>query len=225
MHAGPRRAIIWHDRAGQRRTVNEPSPIGCVQIVRERVAPVSRAAWEALEDEIARACAELGCPHPHAALVPAAPAPEVWWLNLFASDAHRRQVIAAFAANQPLMTALTGLGQRKRALATTTLDVVVTAKPEVSDGMPWTLRGARAVIFCGAAEDQLVAGAAFEDADQRRYYFASFASRHQAEAARTARPSTAQILTIAPRWGLPAEEWIEAEPALWAANPRRAIRP
>ena len=66
-----------------------------LQVVRESINVGAEAAYAAVETETARACAELRCPHPHLALEPIRGPREIWWFNLFASEANRQQVIDA----------------------------------------------------------------------------------------------------------------------------------
>src|SRR5882672_11321412 len=95
-----------------------------LQVVREPIAVGDEAAYEAIEDDTARACAEFECPHPHLALEPISGPREVWWLNLFASEDDRRRVVDEYARNAPLMATLVRNSTRKAAVTGARVDLL-----------------------------------------------------------------------------------------------------
>lgn len=94
-----------------------------LQIFREPLRPGSEAAYKTIEDDTARVCAELNCPHPHLAIEPLTGPQEVWWLNVFESEADRQRVENAYAQNRALMAALERNSKRKAALTGTPINV------------------------------------------------------------------------------------------------------
>jgi hypothetical protein len=191
-----------------------------LQVVREPIAAGKEAAYEAIEQEIAHACAELGCPHPHLALEPVSGPREVWWLNLFASEVDRRRVVDEYARNAPLMAVLERNGKRKGEMTGPIVDLLCSYRPDLSRGVRLELAGARfllAIINPGAAA---VGGAVFEAGDGTLLLLRPAAARQDAErlAAGSSAGSTI-VLAVRPSWGLPATEWIDADRDFWRTNP------
>ena len=52
-----------------------------LQIYREPLKPGSEDAYRAIEEDTARVCANLKCPHPHLAMESLTGPREVWWLE------------------------------------------------------------------------------------------------------------------------------------------------
>src|ERR1700736_2146676 len=81
----------------------QSQPPQILQIYRDLLKPGSRAAYSEVEQDIARACAELGFPHPYLAIEPLTGPEEVWFLNGWESAAEQKQVADAYAKNAPLV--------------------------------------------------------------------------------------------------------------------------
>ena len=70
----------------------------------------------------------------------------------------------------------------------------------------------------------LPAGAVYEAADGTRFILRATATHDEAEAvAREAGPE-ARIFAVRPYWGMPAREWIAADPDFWSCNPMAKAR-
>jgi hypothetical protein len=93
-----------------------------LQIYREPLKPGSEAAYRAIEEDTARVCANLKCPHPHLAIESLTGPKEVWWLNTFESDAQKQQVTDAYAKSLALMTVLQRNSKRKASVTGTGAD-------------------------------------------------------------------------------------------------------
>jgi len=81
-------------------------PSQILQIYRDSLKGGSEATYKAIEEDAARICADLKCPHPHLAIESLTGPKEVWWLNAFASEAEKQRVVSDYANNRPLMAAL-----------------------------------------------------------------------------------------------------------------------
>jgi GrpB-like predicted nucleotidyltransferase (UPF0157 family) len=196
----------------------QPRSTAILLIVREPLPPGSRDAYIAIEDEIAYDCVDLGCEHSHAALEPLDGAEEVWWLNAFESDDDMKRVARTFAANRPLMAALERSRDRKRAAFGEMIETLTRFRPDLSTAAAWSLAGARFLAVASTKND-VAAAWVFEAASGERYTLKPTRTREEAEAsARTIAPG-ARVLAIQPRWGLPAWEWIEADPEFWRPSP------
>jgi hypothetical protein len=110
-----------------------------LQIFREPLKPGCATGYKTIEDDTARICAELKCPHPHIAIESLTGPPEVWWLNAFESNADRERVENAYAQNRALMSALDRNSKRKAALTDPPVNVYANYRRDLSSGRPWTL--------------------------------------------------------------------------------------
>jgi hypothetical protein len=196
---------------------NQPS---ILLIVREPLKPGAEAAYKAIEDEIARACVELKCTHPHLAMESVAGPTEVWWLNEFASDADMRRVEGEFARNRPLMAALEHHGARKRLVTDTPVNIYAVYRAELSRGHAWTLAGARFVVVATSRDALPADGSVFEAPDGVRFVMKPARTRQQADEAAQALGEGARVFAVRPYWGLPANEWVAADPEFWKESPR-----
>ena len=195
------------------------APMSLLQIYRDPLTPGREAEYDAVERDAARICARLGFPNPHLALESLTGPREVWWLNAFASEDHRKQVTRDFEANTELVKALEGIAKRREGLVGPALDQVARHRPDLG-GPAWNPAGAR--FFVVTVSRAATAGTAtvFEAPDGSFYAFTPARTRDQADAEARARGADAIVLAVRPQWGLPAPEWIAADPEFWRASPR-----
>jgi GrpB-like predicted nucleotidyltransferase (UPF0157 family) len=196
----------------------QPRTTALLLIVREPLGADQKDAYTAIEDEISRDCVELGCEHTHAALEPLEGPFEVWWLNAFASDQDLQRVGQAFAENRPLMAALERSRDRKRAAFGAMIETLTRLRPDLSRPDAWTMAGARFVVVTVTAGAVAADAWVFDAASGERYVLKPAATRAEAEAAARTLEG-ARVLAVQPQWGLPAREWIEADPEFWRPNP------
>ena len=72
----------------------------------------------------------------------------------------------------------------------------------------------------GDDEDPPVVGAVFEASDGTRFIFRSAGTRQEAEnLAAEASPPTTTTFAVRPHWGMPATDWMAADPEFWQPNP------
>jgi len=74
-----------------------PQPPRILQIHREGLKPGSEDAYRQIEDDTARICAELGCPHPYLGIESLTGSREVWFFNGYESSAERKHVVDDYA--------------------------------------------------------------------------------------------------------------------------------
>ena len=199
--------------------MDRAAPANILQIVREPLKPGREQEYRAVEDEIARTCVELGCPHVHVAMEPLAGANEVWWLGTFESDADVQRIGKAFADNRPLMAALERHSKRKAVFTEKPIDVYTTHRRDLSRGASWSLTGARFVVVAVTRGEAGVDGSVFEAPDGMLYIMKPVATREEADAASARAGEDARVFAVRPCWGFPAREWIDADPQFWAENP------
>ena len=198
--------------------IHEPAPM-LLQIYRDFVVRGSEAAYRAIEEDAARICAERSFPHPHLALEPLAGPSEVWWLNGFDSEADRQRVTRDYESDPALVAALQDVGRRKQGLVGTPLDVLARYRADLSRGAPWAVAGTRFFTVTVTAQDPKVEGSAFEAPDGTRFVFRPAHTRRQAERAAAAAGPEALVFAVRPYWGMPAKEWIAADPRFWKPSP------
>ena len=197
-------------------------PRQLLQIVREPIKEGNAAAFAAIEDETARACAELSCPHPHLALGPVKGTNEVWWFNLFVSENERQRVSDEYAKNGPLLTVLERNSKRKASLTETPVNLLLNYRADLSSDGPLELSGARFVTVTVVTDSVQLRGSFFDAPDETRLLLRPFGTREDAArwADRVGKPTT--VLAVRPFWGMPAKEWLDADPEFWAPNPTSA---
>ncbi|HKB13729.1 MAG TPA: hypothetical protein VKD69_23840 [Vicinamibacterales bacterium] len=192
----------------------EPAKI--LQIVRERLKPGSEAAYAAIEEEIARASASLGCPHAYLGAQSVDGPPDVWWFNGYESSSEQAGVADAYAKNEALMAVLLANSLRKAELTLAPIEVITHYRPDASSGPPWVLGTGRFLLI--AATNESHAGTAFETADGGRYLITPFETRERADAARALAGPESYVLAVRPHWSFPAQEWVAADPMFWSGQ-------
>jgi hypothetical protein len=185
-------------------------------IHRDVLKPGTEATYKTIEQDAARFCAELKCPNAHLALESLTPPTEVLWLTAYDSEAEKQKIIDDYAANQPLTTALAGITKRREGLLTTDVDIFTVYKEDLSRGNPWSPAGTRFVVVTMTTRGDRLEGSVFEAPDGTRFGLSGFKTREAAEAAVAAVGREARVFAVRPYWGLPAKEWIAADPEFWA---------
>ncbi len=196
----------------------EEHPPQILQIYRDFVNRGSEAAFRRVEEDAARICAELDCPNVHLALESLAAPAEVWWLTPYVSEADKQRVADGYALNPALMAALEGIAERKAGLVGTPVDVIANYRAELSRGA-WQVAGARFFVVTMTKGDPGSGGAAFEAADGMRFIFRAFGAGQDAEACVNQSGPDTRLFAVRPYWGMPAREWIAADPEFWEPNP------
>lgn len=186
-----------------------------LQIYRDRILAGQEATFRTIEEDAARICVARGCPHPHIAVESLRQPTEVWWLNAYESEAQREQVFAAYGRNAALMAALNEILERKKGVVAVPEEVFATYSPELSVGAEsWPCNARFFVITTDSPRrpDALV----FEAPDARRYVFHPARELSVAQAIASERGA---LYAVRPYWGMPAPEWIAADPEFWSVNP------
>jgi len=185
-------------------------PPQILEIYRDPLRSGSEAQYEKVEEQAARVCVELQCPHPYLALESLRGPKEVWFLNMFESEAEKQAVSDAYARKPALMAAFKDIGVAKKGLIGEATNIFATYRPDVSDGK-WRLSGAR--FFAVAITNMAMHGSVFEAPDGTRYSFTSCRTREEAE------KTGGLLFAVRPYWSLPAPAWIAADPEFWKVSP------
>ncbi len=195
-----------------------------LQIYRDSLKPGSEAMFQAIEEDAARICAELECPHPHLAIESLSGPSEVWWLNAYASEAEKERVASAYANNAPLMAALADISKRREGIVGTPVDVFATHRATLSRGAEWRVARTRFFAVTVTRGDVQLAGSVFEAPDGTRFVFRPAATRADADALATVAGPGTIVFAVRPYWGMPMKEWIAADPVFWKLNPMARAR-
>ncbi len=182
------------------------------------------AAYKAIEEDAARICADLRFPHPHLAIESLAGPREVWWLNAFESEAERQQIVADYVGNPALVAALDGITKRKGEVTGTPVDVLATYRTDLSRGVSWNPAGARFFVVTVTKREPRLDGAVFEAPDGTRFLLRPVGTLSEAEALAKAAGADTTVFAVRPYWGMPAKEWIDADPEFWKPNPMASAR-
>ena len=193
-------------------------PPRLLQIYRDFVNAGSETVFKAVEEDAARVCAELDCPNVHLAMESLTTPTQVWWLTPYESEADKQRVADGYARNRALMAALEGIAERKAGLVGTPVDVIANYRAELSRGA-WKVAGARFFVVTMTNGDPGIGGTAFEAGDGMRLILRGYGSRQEAEVASAESDPDTMAFAVRPYWGMPAREWIAADPEFWQPNP------
>ena len=198
----------------------QEQPLQLLQTVRERIKPSAEAAYGTIEDGTARACADLRCPHPHVALETLIGPKEVWWFNFFESEDQRQQITSEYERNRRLMKVLTRNSERKSRYTGESTNVLLTFRPDVSrDVASWQLPGRRFVVVTMVSDTVESQGLVFSAPNGEHFVLQPVKTRSEAERLSAGSEPNTIALGVRPSWGMPAPEWIEADPGFWTSNP------
>jgi hypothetical protein len=188
-------------------------------IVRERLRPGSEEAYDKNERQLASVSATLGCPHPYLALASVAGATEVWWVNAFVSSDERDGLTAAYARNEPLLSAMLPLGKRKEDFREALITTVTAYRPDLSGTVVLRIPGARFLVIDTTPGESPTRGSVYEADDGERFVIAAAKNRADADDLARGLGPGATILAVQPQWSFPAKSWVDADPEFWCSNP------
>jgi len=190
-----------------------------LQIYRDPVQHGREATYKTLQQDAARICARLDFPNPHLALESLTGPKEVWWLNAFASEATRQRVTSDYAGHPALVAALEGIAKRKEGLTRTPANVLTAYRADLGRGVPWNPAGARFFVVTVSKRSVPTTASVFEAPDGTRYFLTAARTRRQADLEAAALGPETRVFAVRPYWGMPAKEWIAADPEFWRTNP------
>jgi len=190
-----------------------------LQIYRDTVTPGQEEAYRTVEEDAARICARHDFPNPHLAIESLTGPKEVWWLNAFASEAARQQVVSDYQANPPLVAALEEITRQRQALIGAPIDVLANYRPDLGRGQAWSPAGARFFVVTLTKGTVEAEAPVFEAPDGTRYFLTPVGTQAEAESTAAARGGETRVFAVRPYWGMAAKEWIAADPEFWKPNP------
>ena len=99
------------------------------------------------------------------------------------------------------------------------MNVSAVYRPDLSRGAAWTVAGARFLVVAVTRETPQADGSVFEAPDGVRFVIKPARTAQQADEDARALGHDARVFTVRPCWGVPAAEWIAADPDFWSQNP------
>jgi hypothetical protein len=197
----------------------EERPPKILLIYRDILKPGTDVVFKTVEEDAALICAELHCPNSHLAIESITGTKQVWWLTPYESEADVEKIANGYASNPNLIAALMGISKRRKNLVEPGNDLFVKYRADLSRGAQWRLGGARFFVVTVTKGDPPVAGSVFEAPDGTRFILRTAHTRREADSLVVPAGSGAIIFAVRPYWGMPAREWIKADPEFWKANP------
>jgi len=187
-------------------------PPQILQIVREPIKPGQDEAYRVIEEETAHLSVVEGCPHPYLAAESLTGAKEIWWFNGYRSAAEQKQVADAYATNNRLLTSLQRQSARKSVLTLNPIELVVTYRPDMSSGTPWTVGHGRFLVITVPTRPGKRDGTVFETPDHTYLVVRSTQTR---DAADRLAERDSNVLQVRPTFSFPEPEWIASDASFW----------
>jgi hypothetical protein len=195
-----------------------------VQICREIVIPGRERDFRTIEEDAARICAEMNCPNVHLAMESLTGPIEVWWLTAYESEADRERVAKAYADNPALLAALGGISTRKQGVTAPPVDLVLRLNRSPTSEPGLTIAGARFFVGMTGTHEPPASASVYESPGGDRLMLSPVSDADDGAAVAQAWGRSARLLAVRPYWGMPALEWITADPEFWSANPVARLR-
>jgi len=190
-----------------------------LRINRFTVRPEARFAIRNLQKQVAQALVKWGNPHPCLAIESLTGPREVWWISGFQSTFEQREITGKLADNEVLRSALERIESQVRVLTGDPATLFANYRQKTRRGRSWLLgRGHYLVIAVGDETIELD-GACYETPSGERYHITATRTRKDADARALAAGPAANVYAIRPTWGMPAQEWVNADPEFWNASP------
>jgi len=184
-------------------------------VAREFVKPGAEARYIEIEQDAARICRELKCPHPYIGIESLTGPKQCWWFNGFANDAELKQTGDAYKTNQPVTAALAEIVKRKADLISGSSEMTAKYRSESSRGARWTVGQGRFLVITATKGDARQQGTVFQGDDGTRFVITPAHTREEADAKRAEAGPDANVFAVRPDLSMPAEAWRVADPEFW----------
>lgn len=195
--------------------IQSQTPPPLLQIVIEKLHPGVEKDYGSIEEELRSACARLGAPNRYLALVSTNRPTEVWWLNMYDSQSAVDRVAEAYAANTALMRALRELSAKKTGMTEPPVDLMTEFRGDLSNPEAWRIGELPYAVVKEIQAPARSPGAVFQEPDGRAFAWTAASDQNSAERRAGRLGKGARILRVEPKWSLPQEAWVIANPVLW----------
>ena len=190
-----------------------------LRIDRYSIRPETAAAMRNLQKQVAQTMVKWGNPQPCLAIESLTGPREVWCITGFASAVEQREVAEKLEENEVLRSALDRIESQIRVLTGSPATLVANYSQSTRRGRSWQMGRGHYMVIALSQDPVELDGASYETFSGARYHITATRTRKDADArARLAGPS-ANIFAIRPTWGMPAYEWVSADPEFWNASP------
>jgi len=99
------------------------------------------------------------------------------------------------------------------------VNIFANYRADLSRGVSWQPAGASFFVVRVTKQDLQIGGSVFEAPDGTRFILRRVGTRHQADVEAAALGPETTVFAVRPYWGMPAKEWIAADPEFWKTNP------
>ena len=190
-------------------------PPALLQIVQERLNPNAETKYGKIEEELARLCTRMDSTNRYLALASLTVPREVWWLNMYTSQADVDRVAEGYARNTALTAAMRELAQGKQGLTTDPIDIMTTLRADLSDSLPWRIGELPFAVVLQTPMRAKATGTVFQSPEGGAFVFAAAASRKEADRVASALGRDARVFVVRPEWSRPYDHWVSLNPRLW----------
>jgi hypothetical protein len=205
--------LLW---LAARLAAEEPPRILGVYV--ERLQPGYEAAYDAAEQEIARICARMKCPHAYLGLESLTGPKEAWWFNAYASEADKDAVARAWGRSAETVAAMKAAAKRKAGATYEPKSYVASYRVDPATASCWTVGGARFFVIASAGGKRRAAGCVFDVPGAAPLAITPVKTRREADLEAAAAGGDARVFAVRPSWSYPDAAWVEADPDFWRAG-------
>jgi len=190
-----------------------------LRINRYALRPETESAMRNLQKQVAQALVQWGNPHPCVAIESMTGPKEVWCITGFQLALEQKQVAEKLEGNDVLRYALDRIEGQIRVLTGNPATLVATLQQGAHRGRSWMMGRGHYLVISVSTGTQELDGACYETASGVRYAITATRTRKDADARAAAAGPNAHVFAIRPTWGMPAREWVSADPEFWNASP------
>jgi hypothetical protein len=190
-----------------------------LRINRYTLRPDTESAMRNLQKQVAQALVQWGNPQPCVAIESMTGPKEVWCITGFESAVEQKQVAEKLEGNDVLRSALERIESQVRVLTGNPVTLVATHQQGARRGRAWTMGRGHYLVVSVSTGTQELDGSCYETANGMRYAITATRTRKDADARALAAGPDAHVFAIRPTWGMPARDWVLADPEFWNASP------
>ncbi|HWC97887.1 MAG TPA: hypothetical protein VG456_14080 [Candidatus Sulfopaludibacter sp.] len=190
-----------------------------LRINRYTLRPETESAMRNLQKQVALALVQWGNPQPSVAIEALTGPKEVWCLTGFQSSQEQRQIAEKLEGNDILRSALDRIESQVRVLTGNPSTVMATYQQSGRRGRSWLMGRGHYLVIAVSPVPSGIEGTCYQTAAGQQYFISATRTRKDADARAAQAGPTAHVFAIRPTWGMPAREWVNADPEFWNASP------
>ncbi len=190
-----------------------------LRVDRYRLTPGTLVPLQHLQQRVAVAMAQGGCPHPYLAVESVTGPAEIWRLTGYQTAVELRRAAQSMDMMPALRRDLERIESQIQVLVGPPLTWIAEYVGGFGPGQKWPMgRGQYLVIapVSGGAEPQ---GARYQASDGAQYGVAAARTRKGAQSRADAAGPGACVFAVRPGWSMPDADWVRCNPAFWNSSP------